>query len=48
MTKNAWTGVAGLAALALLAGSPRIATGQTPDPDSLKCSAGSPASLHPG
>jgi cysteine-rich repeat protein len=39
MTKNAWTSVAGLAALALLAGSPRIATGQAPDPDSLKCSA---------
>jgi cysteine-rich repeat protein len=37
--KNAWAGVAGFAALALLAGSPRIATGQTADPDSLKCSA---------
>ena len=39
MMKNAWAGVAGFAALALLAGSPRIATGQTADPDSLKCSA---------
>jgi cysteine-rich repeat protein len=38
MTKNALTGVAGLAALALLAGGPRTATGQTPDPNALKCS----------